>query len=110
GPRSDIEEDGLAVALQDDVEAIDARALLASLRQSQKRAPRGAVLDGAQHGIAVVGGAAIGEIEPRDEMLQETAGEYRHVDMRRLQRVAAARHRARAQRLEAIASFRIGRR
>ena len=59
----------------------------------QQRAAHRRVVDRRQQRVGFVA-RVVGEIDPRIEVAQQAAREHREIDMRRLPRVAASRHRA----------------
>ena len=73
--RQDIEEDGLALTLQPDVEAELIR--LADCRGRDERRPAAGVGDGGQHRIGVIRGCLVGEVDPGHYSVKQTTGEHR---------------------------------
>ena len=67
----DVKEDGLALALEVDVEPV------AVVLAGDQRLARRRVLDRRQHRVGGVGLRLVREVDPRDELLQQPAGETR---------------------------------
>ena len=77
-------------------------------RARQQRTPHRRVFDRRQQRVAGVA-RVVGEIDPRIKVHQHAAREHREGDVRRLQRVAAARHRAGLDRHHPEAALAVGR-
>src|SRR5579875_1879770 len=75
---SDIEEDGLAVALQRDVEP----EVPLGLGHGDQRRPPGRLRDRAQHRVRRVGRLLIGEVHPGHQPVEQPAREHGHVEVR----------------------------
>ena len=85
------EEDRLAVALEVDVEPV---AVVGG--RGDQRLPRGVVGQRPQDGVLGVGVGLVGEVDPRDDPVEDAPREDRDVDVRRLQAAVAVRQPARA--------------
>src|SRR5581483_8799253 len=99
---SDVEEDRLSFALQDDVEGIHRPALTYSALRDEGRPPR-LLLDQVEHGVGGIERRLVGEIHARGQADVDAARHDPEADVRRLRLGApAARHRPRLHRLEAV--------
>src|SRR3954447_1843855 len=84
---SEGEEDGLTVALEPDVEAV--AALAVGAREQRVPSRRG---DGGQNGIGGVRLLLVGEVDPRDAAVEQTAREDGDVEVRRLEGAVGGGH------------------
>src|SRR5712671_5338107 len=95
---SEVEESRLPFALQDDVEPPSA----AVLPHRDERAAHGRIRNPGQHGVALVRRLA-GEVDPRHELLEQSAREDGQVHVGRLQGAARPGHPPRTDGHESIA-------
>src|SRR4051812_32736855 len=86
---SDGEEDGLIGALEMDVEAV-----AAVLAGRDEGGPGIVVREAGEHRVGGVGLLLVLEVQPRDDLVQEAAGEDRQVDVRGLLAAVRRGHRA----------------
>src|SRR5687767_5598514 len=77
-PCSEVEEDGLMVPLQVDVEAVAGWAGPRLVVPGDERRPPGGVVDRGQHRVRDVG-LLVREVDPRDQPYQHAPAEHRHV-------------------------------
>src|SRR5579864_9513707 len=84
--ESYVEECCLAVALHDDVPAVERRVAAGGIAPRDERLAHAGVLDRRQQRVARIGRRLVGEIDAREEMQQEAAGKQRDIDVRCLQR------------------------
>src|SRR5215207_8243967 len=99
GAGSGLEEHGLVLALEADVEAVGPRA--GAARDQRRAAPAG---NEGEDRIALVSRLAI-EIDAGEEPAQDAAGEHADIDMRRLRRAVRARHPPRLHGAKGVASL-----
>src|SRR5271166_810197 len=102
---SDVEEDGLAVTLQADVEP----ELPVRLGRRDERGPPRVGANGAQHRVGGVGGLLVGEVHPGHHAVEQAAREYRHVQVRRLDAAFGGGQRTGLERDNAVRAVRRGR-
>src|SRR5690349_6132477 len=101
---SDIEEDCLALTLQEDVEP----ELALGLGHRDERGPPLRRADGAQHRVRGVGGRLVGEVHAGDHAVEQAAREDRHVQVRRLDVAVGGRQRTWLERDDAVRAVRSG--
>src|SRR5450631_117722 len=85
---SDVEEYGLMLSLQMDVESqMDVelqRTILSGVRHRDQGRPQPIVIDRGEHRVGGVGGRLVGKIDAGDHPIEQAAREHRNVDVRRL--------------------------